>query len=37
MSERWSERRAYAAWLIVGLVAWITIVAGGLVTWRGAR
>lgn len=37
MSERWSKRRAYAARLIVGLVAWITIVVGGLVTWRGAR
>lgn len=37
MSERWSERRAYAAWLIVGLVAWVAIVVSGLVTWRMAR
>lgn len=37
MSERWSERRAYAAWLVVGLIAWCVIVASGLVTWRRAR
>lgn len=37
MSERWSERRAYAAWMIVALVAWITIVTTGLVTWGRGR
>ena len=37
MSERWSERRAYAAWIVVALLSWCAIVVGALVTWRRGR
>lgn len=36
MSDRWEQRRAYAAWVILGLLAWCGLVVGGLITW-GSR
>ena len=37
MSERWSQRRAYATWMVTGLIAWVAIVVGAIVTWRRGR
>lgn len=37
MSERWSERRAYAAWIVVALLSWCAIVVSGLMAWSHGR
>lgn len=36
MSERWSERRAYAAWAIAGVVAWCALIIGAVRSWRAS-
>lgn len=37
MTERWSQRRAYAAWVIAGITAWCALIIGALRSWGAQR